>query len=245
MRRILACLATLSIGAAAASGVHAQGYDPIGDIIAGANESAIENANDWTLKATLYHGGGGMSSRDSMGCRVSPMRTVAIDRALITRGAILFIKETVGMLLPGGGKHDGYWYASDTGGAIKGARIDLFTGPGAGSMRAAEPLNLKTLTVTKVGEFKGCPPIDGGAAATTIAAATTPQPPASQPSGPQQPSGLDEGALEHKIAGVGDGALVEAAIDQQSLEVGEDGGSPAKHQPVAIRVEFRQSDIGE
>ena len=34
------------------------------------------------------------------------------------------------MLLPGGGMHDGYWYASDTGGAIKGARIDLFTGPG-------------------------------------------------------------------------------------------------------------------
>jgi 3D (Asp-Asp-Asp) domain-containing protein len=234
MRRILACLATLSIGAAAASAVHAQAYDPIGDIIAGVNESALENATDWNLKATLYHGGGGMSGRDSMGCKVSPMRTVAIDRALITRGAILFIKETVGMLLPGGGRHDGYWYASDTGGAIKGDRIDLFTGPGAGSMRAAEQLNLKTLTVTKVGEFKGCPPIDGGAAATTVAAA-----------GSSRPSGLDEGALEHKIAGVGDGALVEAAVDQQSLEVGEDGWAPAKHQPIAIRVEFRQSDIGE
>jgi 3D (Asp-Asp-Asp) domain-containing protein len=233
MRRILACLATLSIGAAAST-AQAQAYDPIGDIIAGANQSAIENATDWTLKATLYHGGGGMSARDSMGCRVSPMRTVAIDRALITRGAILFIKETVGMLLPGGGVHDGYWYASDTGGAIKGARIDLFTGPGAGSMRAAEQLNLRTLTVTKVGEFKGCPPIDGGAAATTVAAA-----------GSAQSSGLDEGAFEHKVAGVGDGALVEAAVDEQGLEVGEDGWAPAKHQPVAIRVEFRQSDIGE
>ena len=238
MRRILACLATLSIGAAAST-ARAQGYDPIGDIIAGANQSAIENATDWTLKATLYHGGGGMSGRDSMGCRVSPMRTVAIDRALITRGAILFIKETVGMLLPGGGVHDGYWYASDTGGAIKGDRIDLFTGPGAGSMRAAEQLNLKTLTVSKVGQFKGCPPLDGGAAPTTVAATSL-----SQPSGPQ-PSGLDESALEHKVAGVGDGALVEAASDQQGLEVGEDGWAPAKHQPVAIRVEFRQSDIGE
>jgi 3D (Asp-Asp-Asp) domain-containing protein len=233
MRRILACLATLSIGAAAST-AQAQGYDPIGDIIAGANQSAIENATDWTLKATLYHGGRGMSGRDSMGCKVSPMRTVAIDRALITRGAILFIKETVGMLLPGGGVHDGYWYASDTGGAIKGARIDLFTGSGAGSMRAAEQLNLKTLTVTKVGEFKGCPPIDGGAAQTTVAAADSPR-----------RSGLDEGALEHKVAGVGDGALVEAAVDEQGLEVGEDGWTPAKHQPVAIRVEFRQSDIGE
>jgi len=162
---------------------------------------------------------------------------VAIDRALITRGAILFIKETVGMLLPGGGVHDGYWYASDTGGAIRGARIDLFTGHGAESMRAAEALNLKTLTVTKVGDFKGCPPIDGGAAATTVAAAN----PAPTPA----PSGLDEGALEHKVAGVGDGALIETASNEQGLEVGEDGWAPAKHQPVALRIEFRQSDIGE
>ncbi len=235
MRRILACLATLTL-IAAASAAHAQDYDPIGDIIAGTNQSAIENATDWSLKATLYHGGGGMSGRDSLGCKVSPMRTVAIDRALITRGAILFIKETVGMLLPGGGVHDGYWYASDTGGAIKGARIDLFTGHGAQSMRAAQALNLKTLTVTKVGEFKGCPPIDGGAGATTVAAATTPA---------EKPSGLDEGALEHEVAGVGDGALVEAASDQEGLEVGEDGWASTQHKPVALRVEFRQSDVDE
>ncbi len=234
MRRILACLATLTL-TAAASAACAQAYDPIGDIIAGTNESALENATAWGLKATLYHGGGGMSSRDSLGCKVSPMRTVAIDRALITRGAILFIKETVGMLLPGGGVHDGYWYASDTGGAIRGARIDLFTGHGAESMRAAQALNLKTLTVTRVGEFRGCPPIDGGAAATTIAA-TSPAPAL---------SGLDEGALEHKVAGVGDGALIETASNEQGLEVGEDGWAPAKHQPIALRIEFRQSDIGE
>jgi len=172
MRRILACLATLTLTWAASSAC-AQDYDPIGDIIAGVNQSAIENATDWNLKATLYHGGGGMSARDSLGCRVSPMRTVAIDRALITRGAILFIKQTVGLLLPGGGVHDGYWYASDTGGAIRGARIDLFTGPGAQSMRPLQPLNLKTLTVTKVGVFKGCPPIDGGFAQTTVAAAAS------------------------------------------------------------------------
>jgi 3D (Asp-Asp-Asp) domain-containing protein len=236
MRRILACLATLTL-TAAASAAYAQDYDPIGDIIAGTNQSAIENATAWGLKATLYHGGGGMSSRDSLGCKVSPMRTVAVDRALITRGAILFIKETVGMLLPGGGVHDGYWYASDTGGAIRGARIDLFTGHGAESMRTLQTLNLKTLTVTKVGEFKGCPPIDGGAVATTVAAATPVPAPA--------PSGLDEGALQHKVAGVGDGALIETASNEQGFEVGEDGGAPAKHQPVALRIEFRQSDIGE
>jgi 3D (Asp-Asp-Asp) domain-containing protein len=232
MRRILACLATLTL-TAATSAAYAQGYDPIGDIIAGVNQSALENATAWGLKATIYHGGGGMSTRDSLGCKVSPMRTVAIDRALITRGAILFIKETVGLLLPGGGVHDGYWYASDTGGLIKGERIDLFSGPRADSMKPLIPLNLHTLTVTKVGEFKGCPPIDGGAP-TTVAALT-----------PAKPSGFDKGAFEHEIAGIGDRPLVEAAIDQQSLEVGQDGWSSAQHQPVAVRVEFRQSDIAE
>jgi 3D (Asp-Asp-Asp) domain-containing protein len=233
MKRILACLATLAI-TAATSAAYAQGYDPIGDLIAGVNESALENATAWGLKATIYHGGGGMSTRDSLGCKVSPLRTVAIDRALITRGAILFIKETVGMILPGGGVHDGYWYASDTGRLIKGQRIDLFSGPAADSMKPLMPLNLHTLTVTKVGEFKGCPPIDGGAAPTTVAALS-----------PQKPSGFDKGAFEHEIAGIGDRPLVEAAVDQQSLEVGQDGWSPAQHQPVSVRVEFRQSDIGE
>jgi hypothetical protein len=59
--------------------------------------------------------------------------------------------------MPDGRKHDGFWYASDTGGAIKGKRIDLYTGSGAGSMRPLMKLNLKTLTVKRVGEFDGCP----------------------------------------------------------------------------------------
>ena len=46
---------------------------------------------------------------------------------------MVFIKETVGLKMPDGQSHDGYWYASDTGGAIKGQRIDLYTGAGAGS----------------------------------------------------------------------------------------------------------------
>jgi hypothetical protein len=60
-------------------------------------------------------------------------------------------------------------------------------------MRPLEPLNLKTLTVTKVGEFKGCPPIDGGIAPTTVAAAASATPvPAPQivggePSGAKSP----------------------------------------------------------
>ncbi len=113
----------------------------------------------WNLKATLYHaGGGGGDSKDSLGCKPVPMRTVAVDPLVIPRRTILFIAETVGMPLPGGGVHDGYWYASDTGGAIKGSRIDLFTGRGHGSMKPAAKFNMRKLTIAKAGKFDGCPP---------------------------------------------------------------------------------------
>ena len=163
MKRILACLAALALPTTAMSAEPVQsGYDPIGDAIAASTQSAVENASDWSLKASLYHGGRHMGGRDALGCHVAAMRTVAVDPAIVSRRSIIFIKETVGMPLPGGGVHDGYWYASDVGGAIKGQRIDLFTGDNATSMRAMMPLNLKTLSVTRVGEFTGCPPDDGG-----------------------------------------------------------------------------------
>ena len=176
MKRILACLAILSF-AAPTFAARAQQYDPIGDVIAATSQSGVENATDWKLRATLYHGGSGMNARDSLGCAVAPMRTVAVDRSIVGRRSIIFIKETVGMPLPDGGVHDGYWYASDIGGGIKGDRIDLFTGHNARSMRALQSLNLKTLTVSKVGEFTGCPPIDGGVG-TKVASIATPTPPA-------------------------------------------------------------------
>jgi 3D (Asp-Asp-Asp) domain-containing protein len=120
---------------------------------------SMPGAPGWNVKATLYHAGAkGVGVLDSLGCRVVAMRTAAVDRNLIPKGSILFIKETVGLRMPDGSVHDGYWYASDTGGAIKGQRIDLFTGFSAGSMNPLRALNLATLTAVKVGEFKGCPP---------------------------------------------------------------------------------------
>ena len=86
------------------------------------------------------------------------MRTAAIDSTLIPKHSVLFIKETVGLPMPDGSRHDGYWYASDTGGAIKGKRIDLFTGMSAASMAALRGVNMAQLSVNKVGIFKGCPP---------------------------------------------------------------------------------------
>jgi hypothetical protein len=124
------------------------------------------------------------------------------------------------MPLPGGGVHDGYWYASDTGTGIVGQRIDLFSGPNEASMGPLWPYNLKVLTVEKVGEFTGCPPVDGGRTPTILTRAQPPAAPA---------SGLDEGPLEHEVAGARHSAFVKAAPDQQRLEVGEDRGAPAQH----------------
>jgi 3D (Asp-Asp-Asp) domain-containing protein len=163
MKRILACLATVAFAAfASAAAAQSQDSDPIGDLISATSQPAADAAGRLNLRATLYHAGRRMNSRDSLGCRVSPMRTLAVDPSVIARHSIVYIKETAGMILPDGSVHDGYWYASDIGGAIKGDRIDLFTGDGAQSMRPLEALNLKLLTVSKVGEFSGCPPVDGG-----------------------------------------------------------------------------------
>ena len=87
---------------------------------------------DWNARASLYHaGGGGATGNDSLGCRPIPMRTLATDPRVIPRRTKLFIRETVGLRLADGSIHDGYWYASDTGGAIKGAnRFDSFWGAG-------------------------------------------------------------------------------------------------------------------
>ena len=114
---------------------------------------------DWRASARLYHaGGGGATGKDSLGCNPIPMRTVAVDPRVIPRRTKLFIRETVGLRMSDGTVHDGYWYASDTGGAIRGAKIDLYTGHGRASMRPAMSLNMKTLTIADAGVFDGCPP---------------------------------------------------------------------------------------
>lgn len=113
----------------------------------------------WSASARLYHaGGGGATGNDSIGCRPIPMRTVATDPRYIPRRTRLFIRETVGLRMADGTLHDGYWYASDTGGAIKGQKVDLYTGHGRGSMQPIMRLNMRTLTIADAGRFDGCPP---------------------------------------------------------------------------------------
>jgi len=158
MRRRLAALAVLS-ALALSTNATAATPDPIGDMIMSVVTGSMPGAPGWNVKATLYHAGAkGVGALDSLGCKVVAMRTAAVDSGLIPKGSILFIKETVGLKMPDGSKHDGYWYASDTGGAIKGKRIDLFTGFSTASMNPLMALNLTSLTAIKVGDFKGCPP---------------------------------------------------------------------------------------
>ena len=158
MRRRLAALAVIPL-LALGSNAHAANNDPLGDLITSLVTGALPTGPVFNLKATLYHAGAkGVGALDSLGCKVVAMRTVAVDKTLIPRRSVLFIKETVGLKLPDGSVHDGYWYASDTGGAIKGSRIDLYTGSGSRSAAKAQDLNLARLTAIKVGDFKGCPP---------------------------------------------------------------------------------------
>ena len=158
MRRRLAALAVISaIGIA--SNAQAAPNDPVGDLITSVISGALPGTGVFNVKATLYHAGAkGVGALDSLGCRVVPMRTIAVDKTIIPRRTVIFIKETVGLKMPDGTPHDGYWYASDVGGAIKGQRVDLYTGHGSASMKPMQKLNLATLTAVKVGEFKGCPP---------------------------------------------------------------------------------------
>jgi 3D (Asp-Asp-Asp) domain-containing protein len=149
--------------ASAPSAAPVQSADPIGDIlqtvrgVVDETVQAVEGVGA-QVKASLYHvGARGIGGRDSLGCRLAPMRTVAVDPKVFPRHSVLFIKETVGLRMPDGSAHDGYWYASDIGGAIKGARIDLFTGVGKASMKALAAINMTTISAVKVGVFEGCP----------------------------------------------------------------------------------------
>ncbi|HUR33521.1 MAG TPA: 3D domain-containing protein [Vicinamibacterales bacterium] len=61
-----------------------------------------------------------------------PYRTVAVDRAKIPFGTVLYIPRARGAEIPVAEglkiQHDGYFFAGDTGGAIKGRHIDVFCG---------------------------------------------------------------------------------------------------------------------
>ncbi len=64
--------------------------------------------------------------------RLIPFRTIAVDKEVIPYGTVVYIPKVKGKTieLPNGEQvtHDGYFFAGDTGGAIKKNHIDVFTG---------------------------------------------------------------------------------------------------------------------
>jgi 3D (Asp-Asp-Asp) domain-containing protein len=64
--------------------------------------------------------------------KLIPFRTIAVDSKIIPYGTVIFIPAAKGKIieLSNGSKttHDGYFFAGDTGGAIKNNHIDVFTG---------------------------------------------------------------------------------------------------------------------
>jgi 3D (Asp-Asp-Asp) domain-containing protein len=67
-----------------------------------------------------------------MNYKLIPYRTVAVDKATIPYGSVLYIPKArgVAITLPSGASavHDGFFFAADTGGAIKGSHLDVFGG---------------------------------------------------------------------------------------------------------------------
>jgi 3D (Asp-Asp-Asp) domain-containing protein len=64
--------------------------------------------------------------------KLIPYRTIAVDENFIPYGTVIYIPQAKGdtIELPNKVKvvHDGYFFAGDTGGAIKNNHIDIFTG---------------------------------------------------------------------------------------------------------------------
>jgi hypothetical protein len=93
-------------------------------------------------------------------CPMIPYRTLAVDPNVIPFYTVVFIERTKGLHLPDGSVHDGIWYATDSGGDIKGLRIDLFASAGIDSMNLLRPRGLTKaddIAVQKIGKLSDCP----------------------------------------------------------------------------------------
>jgi 3D (Asp-Asp-Asp) domain-containing protein len=66
--------------------------------------------------------------RGATGRAIAPLRTVAVDPAVIPLGTSLFVPEYVGLPRPDGSAHDGCFLAEDRGLKVVGRHIDVFTG---------------------------------------------------------------------------------------------------------------------
>ncbi len=75
------------------------------------------------------HGAGTDHKKSYKNMCVDPFYSVAADLKIYSLGDVIYFPAVVGLLLPSGEIHDGYFIVRDTGGSIKGhGRFDFFTG---------------------------------------------------------------------------------------------------------------------
>ena len=71
-----------------------------------------------------------LASADGLGAKdfgLVPYRTIAVKAGRLKQGTVVYIPAARGLKLPGGKKHDGYFFVADKG-AMGDNQIDLYTG---------------------------------------------------------------------------------------------------------------------
>jgi len=86
----------------------------------------------WDVSKTKFRVAKGSYGDGVRQYKLVPFRTIAVDPTLIPYGSVVYIAKARGnkVTLPSGKRvsHDGYFFAGDTGGAIKGTHIDTYIG---------------------------------------------------------------------------------------------------------------------
>lgn len=99
---------------------------------ASGNEVNCKAYFSWNVSKTKFKHARGEYGDGVRSYMLVPYRTIAVDRNVIPYGSIVYIPSARGnvITLPDGSKttHDGYFFAGDTGGAIKGTHIDVYIG---------------------------------------------------------------------------------------------------------------------
>ncbi len=65
------------------------------------------------------------------GYQLVPLRTIAVDSSVIPYGTVVYIAAARGVMVDVDGekiRHDGYFFAGDAGGGVKGNHVDVFCG---------------------------------------------------------------------------------------------------------------------
>ncbi len=93
--------------------------------------SVIQNERRFLIlkNSVCIFGIGSTKGQNIKSMCLDPYYSVAADLSLYNIGDVVFIPTAVGMVMPDGSVHDGYFIVRDSGGAITGyGRFDFFTG---------------------------------------------------------------------------------------------------------------------